>query len=140
LCGILTAKHTLTRKGLEKSKSIAGIVGPTLIVMTTSELKAWNPNLYDFQIIPLVYLLGVLMFIAGISIVRTHNIWVLGWQTCITITGWLGVLLGLLRMFFPQVYKAQFKNDFFAFKVEILLILLGVFLTFKAYWPQKRER
>jgi hypothetical protein len=125
---------------LEKSKSIAGIIGPTLIVMGVSELKAWNPNLYDSQIVPLVYFSGVLMFIAGISIVRTHNVWVLSWQTCITIIGWFGILLGLLRMFFPQVYKAQFKNEFSALIVEILLILLGIFLTFKAYWPQKRGR
>ena len=124
---------------MKKSKSIAGIVGPTLIVMVSSELKVWNPNLYDSQIVPLVYLSGVLMFVAGISIVRTHNIWVLGWQTCITIVGWFALLLGFLRMFFPQVYKTEFKNDLSALVVEILLISLGIFLTFKAYWPQKSE-
>lgn len=46
---------------MEKSKSIAGIVGPTLIVMTFSEI-------YDTQIIPLIYLNGVLLFIAGLAI------------------------------------------------------------------------
>ena len=35
---------------MEKSKSIAGIVGPTLIVMVLSELKIWNPTLYETQI------------------------------------------------------------------------------------------
>ena len=62
---------------MEKSKSIAGIVGPTLIVMVLSELKIWNPTLYETQIAPIVYLSGVLLFIAGISIVRSHNLWVL---------------------------------------------------------------
>lgn len=124
---------------MEKSKSIAGIVGPTLIVMVLSELKIWNPTLYDTQIIPLVYLSGVLFFIAGIAIVRSNNIWTWGWQTILTITGWLAVLLGLARMFFPQTYIAQFNNDSSALFIEILLILLGIFLTYKAYLQVKQS-
>ena len=125
---------------MKKSKSIAGIVGPTLIVMVLSELKIWNPMLYDTQIVPVVYLSGVLLFIAGISIVSSHNIWVLGWQTSLTITGWFAILLGLIRMFFPHLYKAQFKNNTIALIVEILLILLGVYLTYKAYLPIQKSK
>ena len=123
---------------MEKSKSIAAIVGPTSVVMVLSELKLWNPTLYDTQIVPLVYLSGVLLFIAGLAIVHKHNIWVWGWQTTITVIGWVGILLGLLRMFFPQTYKAQFKNDNAALVVELLLIFTGLFLTIKAYSPIKK--
>ena len=122
-----------------RSRSIAAIVGTTLIVMVLSELKFWNPTLYDTQIVPLVYLTGILFFIAGLTIVSKHNLWVWGWQTTITVIGWLSILLGLLRMFFPQLYKAQFKNDNFALIVEISLILIGIFLTFKAYSPMKKQ-
>ena len=122
---------------MEKSRSIAAIVGPTLIVMVLSELKFWNPTLYDTQIVPLVYLSGILFFIAGLTIVNKHNLWVWGWQITITVIGWPGISLGLLRMFFPQMYKAQFKNDNFALIVEISLILVGIFLTFKAYSPMQ---
>ena len=122
-----------------RSRSIAAIVGPTLIVMVLSELKFWNPTLYDTQIVPLVYLSGILFFIAGLTIVHKHNLWVWGWQITITVIGWLGISLGLLRMFFPQMYKAQFKNDNFALIVEISLILIGIFLTFKAYSPMKKQ-
>ena len=123
---------------MDNSKSIAGIVGPTLIIMVLSELKIWNSTLYDTQIVPLVYLSGVLMFIAGLSIVRKHNIWVWGWQTLITIIGWLGLLFGILRMFLPQMYIAKFKNDNSAFAVELILILIGLILTAKAYLPTKK--
>ena len=123
---------------MEKSKSIAAIVGPTIIVMVLSELKFWDPTLYDTQIVPLVYLSGVLMFIAGLTIVHQHNLWVWAWQTTITVVGWLSISLGLLRMFFPQLYKSQFKNDIYMLIVEISLILIGMFLTFKAYSPMKR--
>jgi len=101
-------------------------------------LRLWNATLYDTQIVPLVYISGVLFFVAGIAIVRSHNIWILGWQTSLTIIGWLSVLLGLARMFFPHFYIAQFKNDNSAFILEILLILLGLFLTFKAYSPKQK--
>ena len=120
---------------MEKSKSIAGIVGPTLLVMVLSELKIWNPTLYDTQIAPIVYFSGVLLFITGISIVRSHNIWVLGWQTSLTIIGWFAILLGLIRMFFPHSYKAQFQNNNVALIIEGLLILLGFYLTYKSYLP-----
>jgi len=123
---------------MDKSKSIAGIVGPTLMLMVLSELKVWNFTLYDTQIVPLVYLSGVLFFIAGLSIVRKHNIWVWGWQSLITIIGWLGLLLGILRMFFPKMYSTNFRNDNFAFVVELMLILIGLILTVKAYLPTKK--
>jgi hypothetical protein len=126
------------REKMEKSKLIAGIVGPTLIVMIFSEMRMWNPTLYDTQIVPLIYLNGVLLFVAGLSIVRSHNVWVYGWQTLVTIIGYVGIAVGLLRMLFPQVQKAEFKNDNSIFMVEITLILIGVFLTFKAYAPTKK--
>lgn len=123
---------------MDKSKSIAVIVGPTLIVMVLSELKLWNPTLYQTQVVPLVYFSGVLIFIAGLTILRQHNSWVWNWQTSITIIGWAGILLGLMRMFFPQMYMLQFKNDFAALVVELSIILIGIFLTFKGYLPVKK--
>lgn len=122
---------------MEKSKSIGAIVGPTLLTMVSSELKIWNGSLYDDQIVPLVYLSGVLIFVAGISIVRSHNIWVLSWPIYITIIGWLGMLLGTFRMFFPQIYKAEFENDFSILIIELVLIFIGLIITYKSYWPQK---
>ena len=120
----------------EKSKSIAGIVGPTLIVMVFSEMKFWNPTLYDSQIVPLIYLNGVLLFVAGLAIVRSHNIWTKSWQTLITIIGYVLIMIGLLRMLFPQTQEEQFENNYSIMIFEIALILIGIFLTIKAYYPK----
>src|SRR6188768_3093107 len=95
---------------MKKSKSIAGIVGPTLIVMIFSEMRLWNPTLYDTQIAPLIYLNGVLLFVAGMAIVKNHNIWIYGWQTIITIVGYIVIMIGLFRMFFPRIQEAEFDN------------------------------
>jgi membrane-bound ClpP family serine protease len=123
---------------MDKSKSIAKIVGPTLTVMVLSEMRIWNPTLYDTQIVPVIYLNGILLFVAGLAIVKNHNIWTFGWQTILTIVGYAGIILGLFRMFFPQVQQEKFENNNSIMVVEILLILVGLFLTLKAYYPRKK--
>jgi hypothetical protein len=49
---------------MAESKRIAGLVGPTIVAMTASEFPLVQPHLYDAQIPPVVYLSGVLMFVA----------------------------------------------------------------------------
>jgi hypothetical protein len=127
-----------TEKKLEKSKSIAKIVGPTLTVMVFSELRLWNPTLYDTQIVPLIYLNGVLLFVAGLAIVNSHNVWIYGWQIVITLIGYMAIIVGLFRMLFPQIQKTEFDNNTSILIVEIVLMLIGIFLTFKAYFPTKK--
>lgn len=117
----------------DNSKKIACILGPVLIVMVTSELRFWNPSLYNDQIAPLVYLSGILIFTASLAILRSHNLWTLHWPVLITLVAWAGLLLGLVRIFFPQRYKVQFENDDMILSVEILLILIGSILTFCGY-------
>jgi hypothetical protein len=132
--------HNQTAKTMEKSKSIAGIIGPTLIVMVFSEMRWWNPTLYDTQIVPLIYLNSVLLFVAGMAIIKNHNIWVYGWQTILTIIAYIAVVVGLFRMLFPQEQKANFHSNNAILIVEIILILTGIFLTFKAYYPTGDKR
>lgn len=123
---------------MEKSRSIAKIVGPTLIVMVFSEMRFWNPTLYDRQIVPLIYLNGMILFVAGLAIITQHHIWVDGWQTLVTIIGYAFMLIGLLRMLFPEIQKTAFNNDSSIMILEVVLILIGVFLTWKAYSPIKK--
>src|SRR5271165_6189645 len=84
---------------MSESKRIAGLVGPTIVAMIVSEFPLVQPHLYDAQIPPVVYLSGVLMFVAGLAIVRAHNRWARDWTVLITLSGWFGIVLGLIRMF-----------------------------------------
>jgi hypothetical protein len=116
------------------SKRVAGLIGPTLIVLILSENQFVNPQLYDRQIPPVVYLSGTLFFIAGLSVVRDHNRWAAGWPVLVTLTGWLGILLGLFRMFAPGLYQQGAQgNPIPLLAGEIALLAIGIFLTFKAY-------
>ena len=48
------------------------LLGPTMIVMIVSEFALVQPRLYDMRIPPIVYLSRVLMFVAGLAIVRAR--------------------------------------------------------------------
>jgi len=55
---------TASEAVVAKSRQIAGLVGPTLVAMLVAEFPLVQPHLYDNQIPPVVYLSGVLMFVA----------------------------------------------------------------------------
>ncbi len=69
------------------------------MAITTSE--ALNLDIWAGVSPTLVYLNGVLLFVAGLAIVRTHNVWVRRWPVLVTLLGWVALAIGLLRMFAP---------------------------------------
>jgi hypothetical protein len=117
------------------SKRIAGLVGPTIVAIIASELPLVQPHLYDAQIPPVVYLSGVLMFVAGLAIVRAHNRWTWDWTVLVTLTGWFSLALGLVRMFAASSYQRGAENTptSVLIALEAVLLLCGLVLTFKAY-------
>ena len=50
---------------------------------------------------PVVYLNGMVLFVAGLAIVQAYNRWVWKWWLMVTLTGWLLLLGGLFRMIAP---------------------------------------
>jgi len=80
-----------------------------------------------------VYLNGTLLFVAGLSIVRAHNHWTADWPVLVTLTGWLVMLGGLIRMFAPVSAQGAVYHTTALFGVLIILLALGIFLTFQSY-------
>jgi hypothetical protein len=117
------------------SRQIAGLVGPTIIAMIVSEFPLVQPHLYDAQIPPVVYLSGVLMFVAGLAIVRAHNHWARDWTVLVTLSGWFALALGLVRMFGAGAYQRRSAGlDVTVFMAaEGVLLMCGLVLTFKGY-------
>ena len=120
---------------MPNSRQIAGLVGPTIIAMIVSEFPLVQPHLYDAQIPPVVYLSGVLMFVAGLAIVRAHNHWARDWTVLVTLSGWFALALGLIRMFAAGNYQRRSAGlDVTVFMAaEGVLLMCGLVLTFKAY-------
>lgn len=121
---------------MENSKNVAGLVGPVMIAILASENQFVAPHLYDKQIPPVAYLSGTLFFLAGLAIVRAHNQWIADWPILITLTGWLAIFLGLFRMFAAEIYvQGAQGNPTVLLVAESIGLVVGIFLTYKAYWP-----
>ncbi len=118
---------------MPNSKQLAGLVGPILAAITLSEIV--NPHIWTAVTGPVIYQAGMLAFVAGFSIVRAHNYWTTGWPVMITLVGWFGIFGGLGRMFATESALQAARNTSVAFAFEIVLLVIGLFLTFKAYGP-----
>ncbi|MFN7941084.1 MAG: hypothetical protein U0X73_05770 [Thermoanaerobaculia bacterium] len=125
---------------MTNSRRIAGILGPTIVAMVASEFPLVQPHLYDEQIPPVVYLSGLLMFVGGLAIVRAHNRWARDWTVSVTLSGWFFLALGLFRMFAAGLYRrgAAATASAVFMVLEGILLVAGLFITFKAYAPEKR--
>ena len=126
------------------SQLIAGFIGPLLIAIGSAVLL----NLDHFPVMAtqisndqgLIFLSGILSLLGGVAIVRVHNIWSGDWRIVVTLLGWLAILGGLLRMWFPQ--RAAPIAEAFAGNATALIVgglvvfALGAFLSYKAYGPK----
>ena len=119
----------------DNSKQIGGLLGPSMVAMIASEFPLVQPHLYDAQTPPVVYLSGTVMFIAGLSIVRTHNHWTRDWSVLVTLSGWVFMILGLIRMFFASAYlKGSANTSSRTFMIlESILLIVGLIITFKSF-------
>ena len=114
---------------MTNSKHIAGLIGPTIMALAMSE--AINLHIWANNVAPVTYLNGTLLFVAGLSIIRAHNRWTVGWPVMVTLVGWVAILGGLFRMFAPEAQQAG--QNSFTYALLMVLFAFGTFLTFKAY-------
>jgi hypothetical protein len=116
------------------SRRLAGLIGPTLVALGVSE--AVNSRIWKANSAPLIYLNGLLLFVAGLSVVREHNLWTRSWPVMVTLVGWAAILLGLFRMFAPEVQQVRQSAPTSIFTAS-LVGAVGLFLTFKASSEQE---
>jgi uncharacterized membrane-anchored protein YitT (DUF2179 family) len=121
------------------SSFIAGMIGPVLAALGVSLLLNQNLSTELAAEIGhskgLILFSGVLLLVAGISIIQCHATW-RGWPAIITGLGWLSVVSGLARILFP----AQLANmaphvvtPAYTIVAAAFCLALGAFLTAKAY-------
>ncbi|HKZ95809.1 MAG TPA: hypothetical protein VJ045_02375 [Hyphomicrobiaceae bacterium] len=128
---------------MSNSKYIAGLMGPLLAIMGLSMLL--NPSLFPAMASQLesnyglVFVAGIMALVAGLAVVRAHNIWEPGWRVIITIFGWLAVVGGIARMMIPDqaaAIAASFVGSGLITVAAVIQLALGAFLTFKGYWGE----
>lgn len=86
---------------------IAKLLGPPLAVSAIPMIVtpgAITRMAQDFlKNRPLIFIAGILIFLAGLVIVNTHNIWRADWTLIITLIGWALVAGGTVRIVSPRL-------------------------------------
>ena len=137
--------------------SISRIVGPALMVLILTENPLVNPNLYQNQSPPVVYLNGFVLFVCGLAVVQCHNTWCLAGisksivhvagssgknksrrrhnslvtstAVLVTIVGWGMMLLGLSRMIFPEAWAEKSRKMHTLFAGATLQSRIQIYFT-----------
>ncbi len=114
------------------SRELAGLIGPAMVALAVTE--AINMDVFANQIAPVVYLNGAILFVAGLAIVRAHNLWTWRWPIIVTLTGWVTLLGGLWRMAAPDAPQAA--ENVVTYVVLAAVGAIGAILSVKAYGPK----
>jgi len=112
------------------SREIAGLLGPSLMALSASE--ASNLDVWASDTPAGIYFNGAVLFVAGLAIVRAHNVWTRDWTIIVTSIGWGALMIGLFRMFTPELHLKEAQH-FSGFMELTIPFILGVFLTYQAY-------
>jgi uncharacterized protein YjeT (DUF2065 family) len=125
---------------MDRSKMIAGLMGPLLaaigvgLLLNRSQFGQLAGQLAGN--LGLVFLTGLLSLLAGLAIVLNHNIWS-GWPALVTALGWLAIVGGLLRMWFPQVAAPAAtgigSSPAALLAAGLVMLAAGAFLSLKAF-------
>lgn len=86
---------------------------------------------------PLIaYLSGFVILGIGVLLVVSHQVWSLDWRVIITLTGWLILMKGILRIFFPETVKKLIekkrKDSRFLF-AEVAVLLVSLYLLYQGF-------
>jgi len=85
----------------------------------------------------IIYLSGFIILIIGILLVVSHQVWSGDWRVVITIFGWLFLLKGIIRIFFPETAKKLFekkRSDRRFIIAEVMFFLFSLYLIYKGFF------
>jgi hypothetical protein len=126
---------------MQKSYYIARLIGPVLCTVGIAMLV--NPETYRqiahqfLATSAFLYITGVLLLTAGLTILNAHPLWTPDWRSLVTLLGWMATIAGVWRILAPQyipfVGGGLIAHEHFFIVVGVVLVAAGGFLTFKGY-------
>ena len=84
-----------------------------------------------------IYLSGFLIVMTGALLVAGHNIWIWDWPVMITLLGWVALLKGLLRIFFPDTVVMLInkkRNNRWFLMAEISFFIFSAYLVYRGFF------
>jgi hypothetical protein len=84
-----------------------------------------------------VFITGIVELFLGIALVVSHNVWALDFRVVITLIGWMLLVRGLGRTFFPSRIPSmlgRLQHARFVFTPLLFVILLiGAYLAYSGF-------
>jgi len=111
------------------------VIGLSLFIRKRAVYKLMSELVRNSHI---MYPTGMFIFILGLLLVLSHNIWTSGWVLLITILSWLTLLKGVAYLFIPGNHLAKFgravwKIPGFYVIIGILSIVIGVYFIIQGF-------
>lgn len=126
---------------MTNAELIAGLAGPLFLAVgvallvnrrAVAGLVSGTLNSPEF-----IFFSGLITLVAGLAVVRAHNVWAAEWTLMVTVIGWLCVIGGVIRIVWPDrvsVLRTSLLRSENAITASALVaLLLGAFLTAKGY-------
>jgi hypothetical protein len=85
----------------------------------------------------LIFLSGFGALIIGIMLVVSHNIWVWDWRLVITLIGWMTLIKGIIRIFYPEAVLKLIEKKItkcWFFLAEIAFFFVGLCLIYHGFF------
>lgn len=96
------------------STFIAQLLGCYLFLVCLAMLvhqQRYKKTIGEFLSSPaLVTFSGMVWLIFGLLIVLSHNLWITEWPAVVTVIGWVILIQGLIRIFFPDSYSSGMRE------------------------------
>ena len=120
---------------------LAQVFGIYLIVAGVSlvlKYRAWCQIADDFiENTSLMHIVGMFVFIMGLLLILSHNVWESSWRVVITILSWLVFLKGMAFFLLPHNTLTRFvrliNNKNWYIVVGTINIIFGIYLTSKGF-------
>ncbi len=119
---------------------LAQVIGFYLVITSLATLirqSYFKKIVHDLLMIPpLIALSGTFCLIFGILIIVPHNLWVAKWPVIITLIGWIALLRGVFRLFFPEKFvklsKKLMETKGFIL-ISWVIFLIGIYLIWAGF-------
>jgi len=98
---------------MDLTNYLAQVWGITIVIASLSLILNQNylKKIYSiFEDEKDSFFTGLLLFVAGIAIVLSHNLWVKNWRIIITLMGWFLLIKGFFILILPEVVKNLVKK------------------------------
>lgn len=125
---------------METSIYLARVIGLVSVISTVAIMIRYKHSLFleaeTLKYPSNIYQSGFVILLLGILIIVSHPVWALDWRLAITLVGWLLLLKGVGRIFFPDAVSnlvEKKKNNRKFILGEVAVFIMGLYLLYHGF-------